>query len=132
MKKPKGGGKGGKGAKEKKWYDDVAQFSDATTDSDAVDLDAMTPEERERYLAERAVRRADREKKRREKYGAKYDEMAAAKHAWVSLSFAVFTPSWINTLILYGRCLQYTSNITLLRFPHDSAGLVHQELHAYT
>ncbi|XP_070192116.1 uncharacterized protein [Littorina saxatilis] len=81
VKKPKGGGKGGKGAKEKKWYDDVAQFSDATTDSDAVDLDAMTPEERERYLAERAVRRADREKKRREKYGEKYDEMAAAKHA---------------------------------------------------
>ncbi|KAK7484146.1 hypothetical protein BaRGS_00024635 [Batillaria attramentaria] len=41
-------GKKGKGGKEKKWYDDVAQFSDATTDSDAVDLDAMTPEEREK------------------------------------------------------------------------------------
>ena len=69
VKKPKAskGGKGGKGGKEKKWYDDVPEFSDATTDSDAVDLDAMDPEERERYLAERAKRREEREKRRRGK-----------------------------------------------------------------
>lgn len=79
VKKEKPGkkGKGGKGKKE------VAEFSDATTDSDAVDLDAMTEEERERYLAERAIRRAEREKKRREKYGDKYDEMMEAHKTYV-------------------------------------------------
>ena len=91
VKKPKAskGGKGGKGGKEKKWYDDVPEFSDATTDSDAVDLDAMDPEERERYLAERAKRREEREKRRREKYGDKYDEMFAAHAAWVQLGVCV-------------------------------------------
>lgn len=79
VKKEKPGkkGKGGKGKKE------VAEFSDATTDSDAVDLEAMTEEERERYLAERAIRRAEREKKRREKYGDKYDEMMEAHKTYV-------------------------------------------------
>lgn len=35
----------------------------------------MTEEEREEYLAARSKRRAEREKKRRAKYGDKYDEM---------------------------------------------------------
>ena len=97
MKKPKAskGGKGGKAAKEKKWFDDVAQFSDATTDSEAVDLDAMAPEERERYLAERAKRREQRDKKRREKYGDKYDEMFAANAAWVSVCCAILVQLWL-------------------------------------
>lgn len=79
----KGKGKKGKGGN----YDDVPEFSDATTDSDAVDLDAMTEEERERYLAERAIRRAEREKRRREKYGDKYDEMMEAHLAWVTVTY---------------------------------------------
>ena len=97
VKKPKAskGGKGGKAAKEKKWFDDVAQFSDATTDSEAVDLDAMAPEERERYLAERAKRREQRDKKRREKYGDKYDEMFAANAAWVSVCCAILVQLWL-------------------------------------
>lgn len=35
----------------------------------------MTEEEREEYLKAKEERRAEREKRRREKYGDKYDEM---------------------------------------------------------
>ena len=122
VKKPKPGKKG-KDGKEKKWYDNVAEFSDATTDSDAVDLDAMTPEERERYLAERAKRREEREKRRREKYGDKYDEMFAAKEAYVfPLGFAwsgggscwMKTTSALLTFALFWDKL--TTNAQLLTF----------------
>lgn len=112
MKKPKAS-KGSKGGKEKKWYDDVAEFSDATTDSDAVDLDAMTPEERERYLAERAKRREEREKRRREKYGDKYDEMFAANAAWVfcvfRCTFDIHLQTYITSLciLLFFRATPY-------------------------
>ena len=48
----------------------------ASTDSeDEPDLSKMTKEEKEAYLAAKAIRKAEREKKRREKYGDKYDEM---------------------------------------------------------
>lgn len=50
------------------------EFSDTTTD-DNVDLSKMTEEEREAYLRNREKRRAAREKRRREKYGDKYDEI---------------------------------------------------------
>jgi hypothetical protein len=110
VKKPKAGKKG-KDGKEKKWYDDVAEFSDATTDSDAVDLDAMTPEEREKYLKEREKRRAAREQKRREKYGDKYDEMFAAKEACVeSTTLHLFCVFALASLSLGDGSSHLTSN----------------------
>lgn len=52
-------------------------FSDATTDSEVVRerMKNMTEEEKKAYLAERAKRAQEREKRRREKYGDKYEEM---------------------------------------------------------
>ena len=48
----------------------------ASTDSeDEPDLSKMTKEEKEAYFAAKAIRQAEREKKRREKFGDKYDEM---------------------------------------------------------
>lgn len=49
-------------------------FSDATTD-DNVDLSKMTEDEKEAYFREKEKRKAAREKRRREKYGDKYDEI---------------------------------------------------------
>ena len=59
------------------WKGETPVFSDATTDSDIVAerLKNMTEEEKAAYLAEREKRKQDREAKRREKYGDKYDEM---------------------------------------------------------
>ncbi|XP_059175867.1 uncharacterized protein LOC131955682 [Physella acuta] len=71
VKKEKPGKKGRKKG-------EVADFSDASTDSDDVDLENMTEEERQKYFEEKAKRKAEREKRRREKYGDKYDEMMAA------------------------------------------------------
>lgn len=74
--KKKGGkdGKGGKkGKKGKKALEPV--FSDCTTDDEDVDLENMTAEEKKEYFAGKAKRAAEREKRRREKYGDKYDEM---------------------------------------------------------
>lgn len=59
--------------------DNVADFSDASSDSDAVDLDKMTDEERREYLSRKAARKAERQMRRREKYGDKFEEMLA-KH----------------------------------------------------
>lgn len=54
--------------------------SDNSTDTeDEPDLNAMTAEERRKYLEKKAQRKAEREMKRREKYGDKYDEIMA-KH----------------------------------------------------
>jgi hypothetical protein len=79
------GGKGGKGRGKGRGgvagdaSSSEGGFSDCTTDSEAVDLENMTEEEKTRYLADRAVRRATREQKRKEKYGDAYEEIAA-KH----------------------------------------------------
>ncbi|XP_033745323.1 LOW QUALITY PROTEIN: uncharacterized protein LOC117330881 [Pecten maximus] len=73
----KGGKGGGKGGKGKKKLEPV--FSDCTTDDDDVDLENMTEEEKKAYFKAKAERAAVREKKRREKYGDKYDEMMS-KH----------------------------------------------------
>ena len=54
-------------------------FSDATTASDAVDLSAMTEEERAAYLASRELRRKKREERRQEKYGDRYSEIMKKK-----------------------------------------------------
>ena len=54
-------------------------FSDATTASDAVDLSAMTEEERAAYLASRELRRQQREERRRAKYGDRYSEIMKKK-----------------------------------------------------
>ena len=52
--------------------------SDQSTDTeDEPDLDAMTEEERRVYLEKKALRKAERERRRREKYGDKYDEIMA-------------------------------------------------------
>lgn len=59
--------------------DNVADFSDASSDSDAVDLDKMTDEERREYFSRKAARKAERQMRRREKYGDKFEEMLA-KH----------------------------------------------------
>lgn len=76
VKKEKPGKKGKAGGiKLDKKYDNVADFSDATTDSDAVDLENMTEEEKKTYFEGKARRRAEREKRRREKYGDNYDLM---------------------------------------------------------
>lgn len=80
--KPGRGGKGGKGGagkggKGKKKLEPV--FSDCTTDDDDVDLENMTEEEKKAYFKAKAERAAAREKRRREKYGDKYDEMMS-KH----------------------------------------------------
>ena len=40
-------------------------------------MDAMTEEERRAYLEKKALRKAERERRRREKYGDKYDEIMA-------------------------------------------------------
>lgn len=64
---------------------EVAAFSDASTDSDDVDLENMTEEERQKYFEEKAKRKAEREKRRREKYGDKYDEMMAAHEMLVHM-----------------------------------------------
>ena len=70
----KGGGKGGK---------DDPIFSDATTDDDDVDLENMTEEEKKAYFEGKAKRAAEREKRRREKYGDKYEEMMAQHQEFV-------------------------------------------------
>lgn len=58
----------------------IFSISDRSTDTeDEPDLDAMTEEERREYLEKKAIRKAEREKRRREKYGDKYDEIMA-KH----------------------------------------------------
>ncbi|OWF41951.1 hypothetical protein KP79_PYT10988 [Mizuhopecten yessoensis] len=75
--KPGKGGKGGKGKGGKKKVDPV--FSDCTTDDDDVDLENMTEEEKKAYFKGKAERAEAREKRRREKYGDKYDEMVG-KH----------------------------------------------------
>ena len=72
-------GKGKKGKKGK----EIPDFSDASTDSEAVDLSNMTEEEKKKYFEEKAKRKAEREKRRREKYGDKYDEMMAAHEKFV-------------------------------------------------
>lgn len=54
-------------------------FSDCTTDDDDVDLENMTEEKKKAYFEGKAKRAAEREKRRREKYGDKYDEMMS-KH----------------------------------------------------
>ncbi|KAH9510115.1 hypothetical protein Btru_043506 [Bulinus truncatus] len=69
--------KPGRGKKGKK-PGEISDFSDSTTDSDDVDLENMTEEERQKYFEEKAKRKAEREKRRREKYGDKYDEMMEA------------------------------------------------------
>lgn len=57
-----------------------AVHSDRSTDTeDEPDLEAMTEEERKEYLAKKEQRRAERDRRRREKYGDKYDEIMA-KH----------------------------------------------------
>ncbi|CAG2254687.1 unnamed protein product [Mytilus edulis] len=70
------------GLKKKKQKDPNAVFSDSdcTTDSDDVDLENMTEEEKKPILKGKAERAAAREARRREKYGDKYDEMMS-KHA---------------------------------------------------
>ncbi|XP_067932252.1 myosin-2 heavy chain-like [Watersipora subatra] len=76
VKYGKAGGKKGKLGKSRKDFD--GGFSDQSTDTeDEPDLEAMTEEERKEYLAKKAIRRAERERKRREKYGDKYDEIMA-------------------------------------------------------
>ena len=51
----------------------------STDTEDEPDLEAMTEEERREYLEKKALRKAERERRRREKYGDKYDEIMA-KH----------------------------------------------------
>ncbi|XP_078339440.1 uncharacterized protein LOC111107058 isoform X2 [Crassostrea virginica] len=65
--------------KEKYGKDFDPVFSDCTTDDEDVDLENMTEEEKKAYFEAKAKRAAEREKRRREKYGDKYDEMMA-KH----------------------------------------------------
>lgn len=65
--------------KEKYGKDFDPVFSDCTTDDEDVDLENMTEEEKKAYFEAKAKRAAEREKRRREKYGDKYDEMIA-KH----------------------------------------------------
>lgn len=82
-KKPSKGSERGKGKKKRELLgktrsDFVGGFSDASTDTeDEPDLDAMTEEERRQYLEAKAKRQAEREKRRREKYGDKYEEIMA-------------------------------------------------------
>ena len=64
-------------------FADVEDFSDASTDSDLVDLSHMTEEEKRVYLEARAKRKAEREKRRREKYGDKYDLMVEKQKEFV-------------------------------------------------
>lgn len=48
----------------------------ASTDSDnEPDLSKMTKAEREKYFADKATRKAEREKKRKEKFGDEYEAM---------------------------------------------------------
>ncbi|KAK3580637.1 hypothetical protein CHS0354_013399 [Potamilus streckersoni] len=81
-KKGKGGKGGGadvplKGKLAK--FTNVPDFSDSSTESDDVDLENMTEEERQKYFEEKAKRKEEREKKRREKYGDLYDVMMEKK-----------------------------------------------------
>ena len=47
-----------------------------STDSEAEpDVSKMSKEDREKYLADRVVRKAKREQQRKQKYGDKYEEM---------------------------------------------------------
>ncbi|ESP04566.1 hypothetical protein LOTGIDRAFT_237314 [Lottia gigantea] len=75
---PKKGGKGGKnqgkGKGKGKRRPSSAIFSDST-ESDDVDLENMTEEEKKKYFEGKAKRKEAREARRREKYGDKYDEM---------------------------------------------------------
>ena len=61
----------------------VEDFSDASTDSDLVDLSHMTEEEKKAYLEAKAKRKVEREKRRREKYGDKYDLMVEKQKEFV-------------------------------------------------
>ena len=55
----------------------------STDTEDEPDLEAMTEEERREYLEKKALRKAERERRRREKYGDKYDEIMAKHEKWV-------------------------------------------------
>ena len=57
------------------------EFSDESSDDDNVDLSKMTEEEKKKYFEEKAKRKEAREKRRKEKYGDKYEEMAARREA---------------------------------------------------
>lgn len=92
IKVKKAGGKAAKDAiagKKKKQKDPNAVFSDSdcTTDSDDVDLENMTEEEKKAYFEAKAARAAAREARRREKYGDKYDEMMAKHKEYEALGW---------------------------------------------
>lgn len=56
-----------------------SDFSDATTVDD-IDLSKLTPAQRRQYLAMKEKKAKEREKRRREKYGDKYDEIMKKKN----------------------------------------------------
>ena len=68
--KPQKGKKGKRGRK-----DSGPVFSDESSSDDDVDLENMTEEEKKQYFEAKAKRKVEREKRRKEKYGDKYDEM---------------------------------------------------------
>ena len=68
-------------------FAEVGDFSDASTDSDLVDLSHMTEEEKKAYLEAKAKRKIEREKRRREKYGDKYDLMVEKQKEFVTLIY---------------------------------------------
>ena len=74
-------------------FAEVGDFSDASTDSDLIDLSNMTEEQKKQYLEERAKRKAEREKRRREKYGDKYDLMVEKQKEFVDFFQSHYTSS---------------------------------------
>ena len=92
--------------KKKKPKDPNAVFSDsdATTDSDDVDLENMTEEEKKAYFEGKAARAAAREARRREKYGDKYDEMMAKHEEYETYVWWMFI--YITNTRLYRIIIQ--------------------------
>ena len=89
MKKEK---KGKKGKKKAGGGPDgnMTDFSGSllsTDPDDEPDLSKMTEAEKEKYWADKKKRQEAREKKRREKFGDKYDEMMAKHQMCVRNSF---------------------------------------------
>lgn len=74
--------------------------SDCTTDSDDVDLENMTEEEKKAYFKGKAERAAAREARRREKYGDKYDEMMS-KHAEYEYTLGIGCVFCITNILNY-------------------------------